>query len=181
MAAQRVAAEHEIDAAAHRPAQRLHALGARVDAVVQRQHDVPRALRAQLRRVRGHDLRGVTAGRLLRMHLRHGGQRHADHADGGQHPRRGETERQVRGEQRERQLAPPPAQVVLAPVELVVAGDGHVDRQLAQGQERPHAVAERAERAALGEVAGVDPERAARLLAQVVDGRPERGGARSAP
>ena len=47
------------------------------------------------------------------------------------------------------------------PVELVVAGHRDVDGQLAQREERPDAVAERAERAALGEVARVDPQPAA--------------------
>jgi DNA polymerase (family 10) len=60
----------------------------------------------------------------------------------------------------------------------VVAHDGRVDRQLAQRDERPRAVAQRAERAALGEIARVDPQAAAGLLAQRVHRRLQGAGAR---
>ena len=130
------------------------------------------------RRERGRRRGGIGPGGDARVHLPHRGQRHADHADGLQHPRRREAERQVRGQQRERQLGAPAPQVIGAPVELVVAGHRDVDRQLPQRQERPRTVADRAERAALREVAGVDPPGAAGLGPQVVDGRLQRRGAR---
>ena len=142
VAAQRVAAEHEVDAAAQPLAQRRHALAARVDAVVEREHDAARALRPQLARVLGH-VDGT--GREPRVQLRQRGQRDADHADVPVHRRgrEGQAEVEVGREQRERQLGAPAAQVVEPPVELVVARDRDVDRQLAQGEERPDAVAQR--------------------------------------
>jgi hypothetical protein len=166
-----VAAEHEVDASPHRLAQDLDApragggrarAGDGVGAIVQREDDVPGARAAQGARV-ARDQPGrvgidVRAG-MQRRHPGDGGPEHADRdAARAQQPGRRQPQPQVGGQQRERELAAPAPHVRRAPVELVVPGHGDVDGQVAQREERPHAVAERAERAALREVAGVDPQ-----------------------
>ena len=109
VAVERVAAEHEVDAAGQPLAERPHPPGrsAGVDAVVQRQHDVPRARVAQLGGQLDRHPGRVGVGRRAGVHLRHGGQREADHPDLGQHPRGREAQRQVAGQQRERELGAP--------------------------------------------------------------------------